>query len=373
MFFRHSVLVWVGIPSCAVLQGIVAVPGIQPTCTASFANWTLVFIVLLEAHHVHTEMRAWDCLKSLLSGPERTVMRQVGVLGARRRLVCLGILEELGIWAEMLFPFFAMACDNIGASSPWIAAWQEFPLVGRWVAKLVSLLHVWVLTLLLSAATLAVKGIFGILFMPKAPAADAMAGGVPCDVSLGWACAAETAIMPSVAMLAEELAKQRRFVFEDKCHVGADKASTMAKLGRASYEDAIKSELFSQEYEERFNTADSSKSSILIRVVICSCLQIWLQTSFVMLSFAKSGLEAKIKVYVGLSLVALQAIRRAGSAALNGKITGVASFVLVSVCVAWACTENYKTYTCPDHLWNVAVGCVSATATLHNDGNSTAQ
>merc|ERR1711959_711251 len=68
-----------------------------------------------------------------------------GVLRHRKFLLLLGILEDVCLYCNLLFPFVARSC-NLTVTAGWAESWREVPLVGRVMAWTVLHLRFWGVT-----------------------------------------------------------------------------------------------------------------------------------------------------------------------------------------------------------------------------------
>ncbi|CAE7866296.1 CYP65 [Symbiodinium microadriaticum] len=135
----HALLLWVGMPVCLAVQNLI--PPLRPTCVSGFSNWSFLLLLLVEAHHIYQERKAWTAVRDLITPPELSVMRQLGILRMRLRHVILGILEDVDLYMDFAFPFVALACDRDDPSNPmtehWAEAWRQVPILGHFLAKIV--------------------------------------------------------------------------------------------------------------------------------------------------------------------------------------------------------------------------------------------
>jgi hypothetical protein len=193
------------------------------------------------------------------------------------------------------------------------------------------------------------------------------------EIFFGFAQGAETAMMPSVAMLSEEIGNQRKFMFDKKKDSSeAMKAREKENWGKANPGDALKMELQDMAEEERIKNAANWHFVVLIlvKVLIGNCFQLWLHSSFYALTYEYTGREAKIKVIVGMVASAIQALIRCRQAVkkLGGKGMGLALIILFTV--GWSGAKVFFTYKCDSHLWNLSTGCVTILPTPASNGTS---
>merc|ERR1719421_1455706 len=145
--------------------------------------------------------------------------------------------------------------------------------------------------------------------------------------------------MPSVAVLCDEMALQRRYKYEHK-----ESSSTLAHqdlaLGILDKQAAMVRE---QVNVEEINEVDEAQTNYLItlltvKVFLGNVAQLWIQTSFFALTFRSTHEEAKLKVVIGMAIGALRAMvntcrvmqRAAGMRGLDF-VMGVILFVLICI------------------------------------------
>eukprot|EP00931_Biecheleriopsis_adriatica_P117635 TRINITY_DN93135_c0_g1_i1.p1 TRINITY_DN93135_c0_g1~~TRINITY_DN93135_c0_g1_i1.p1 ORF type:complete len:417 (-),score=70.12 TRINITY_DN93135_c0_g1_i1:124-1374(-) len=364
---NQAILIWVLMPILVACQSFI--PFLAPTCSHGFANWSLIGIGLLAVHHVYAESRAWTATKELLAPPEISVLKQLGVLRSRARYAVLGILEDLDLFTDMAFPFIVRACDD-SLDEQWTESWREVPTVGPLLAGLVSTLKFWGIALIVILLQVLVSGLLGLYSMGRTVqerrktnlrSAESTQFRINGSIFFGWARSAETANLPSVAMLCEELASQKKWLFHPR------KSSADANQARLDFiHDKIdttklaKSEVNDFEEQERVESAGRIyfAMAIFIKAFLGNALSLWFQGSFMALTFDMTTPEAKIKIIFSMVISAIQAAVRCCSASAKLGIPGflISSFIMAFI--VWSFVKVYHAYACPDHLWNLTSGCV---------------
>merc|ERR1719502_1446601 len=129
--------------------------------------------------------------------------------------------------------------------------------------------------------------------------------------------------MPSVAKLCEEMAAQRRWIFDDAGKDGEQRAKALGDIGTlgglgAGWRDgdtALRQELFNQFEQERLDGATRAHFTILLltKVILGNVLQLYFQGTFFSLSFESTGFVAKVKVLVSMALSFIIAVLRCKS------------------------------------------------------------
>lgn len=363
-FWQMAIATWVVMPIYAVMQ--LAIPFMRPTCEEGFRNFTLVFVLLYEVFHVYSESVCWTTAKQLLAPPEITILRGYGVLRKRRRYVLLGIAESLDLYTDVTFPFIAQSC-TAHLTAAWNHSWRVVPLVGKNVTKAVTVLRFWGCCLLFASLNVLLTGLLGLYQMYRAQqqskalqegAGDTRIGG---EVYFQWAQSAETAMMPSVAMLQEEVGLQSKYQFNQnadtkKMMEARDKAAhgRMAKDTYMHHESVINEETKRVEVAARRHFF----LMICIKVMIGNIFQMWMQSSFFSLTFDVTGKEAKIKIIVSMVLSAVSGLVRVSIVAPKLGVPGLVLALAIMFMVSWSAAKVYFSYHCTHHVWNLTTGCV---------------
>lgn len=367
----HAALVWILFPIFVAVSNFVSV--LQPTCETGYSNYGFIVVLFVILHHLRAESCAWTATKSLLAPPELSVMRQLGALQRRRRLVLLGILEDLDIYTDLTFPFIAYDCD-VMLTEQWLQSWNIVPIVGGFVVSILERLRFWGCAAIF-VAFVNVAGLIGLcqlLFTKQdrdaANIDDKTAAGPPRlkgDVFFSIARFAETAVMPSIANLCEEMGLQRRWTFDaNEAHGGAKalvKARQDAVWGKISRKDLHTFELQNQEEQGRVDKAGERYWIILLigKVLVGNAAQLWLQASFFQLSFGTLGRQAMYKLIASMLFSGLQVLARSSSAAVKLGGVGVVFALLNVFIIAWAGAKIYYAFHCEEHVWNISSGCVN--------------
>jgi len=366
----HSILLWVVLPLCIGLE--VIIPALAPSCDGGYTNYSLLLVLFLEIHHLWAEGRAWWGLRDLVSPPEVSVLRQLGVLASRRRYVLLGVLEDLDLYTDLAFPFIALACDaNHSKTILWSRAWAEVPVLGHMFSQVILMLRFFGVALIAVGLNVAVSGLMKIAGMLMAALNrrremkfwEEQKWRFPGELYFDWARAAECAMMPSVAVLSEEVAASRRFRFKAQ---GDSAASTKAREdyehGKVTEETLMTSGIHDTQEEDKIQSAETWHFSMILlqKVFLGNVLALWLQGSFVALTFADGYSTARVKLIISMIFSGLQAAVRCLRVCHQTGSLGLSISIFVMFFVIWSFVKVYKAYVCPDHLWNLTTGCVSA-------------
>lgn len=358
---RHAIIAWLILPAWATLQAFV----LHPTRENGYSNVALILLVAVEGHHVVTEMQAWSLTKQLCLPKELLVMRQLGVLRRRPKLVPLGILEVLDLYTDLVFPCFVSTCEP-GVTEQWIRSWRVVPGVGHVLSRIVSVLQFWRVATFFVIAMLVMALLFlWNLVAQERPDAEQSTeqetARVSADDFLFLARYANTAMMPSVERLCEEMADQRRWVFDSS----KDAKSRLElyndfKAGWKDGEAALRAELMNQDQEDKLQHAAKFHFTclLLLRVIIGNVIQIWLQGAFFSLSYTQIGHQACAKLIISVFFSTSIACLRCKLAAGHIGILAYVVALLVVLFAAFTGWRMYRTYACADHLWNLTTGCV---------------
>lgn len=367
-FWRHALLVWIIFPSFATTQAWV--PLLHPTCEAGYPASTLVVVGLVTLHHIFAEMQAWDAANGLLTRPERTVMRQLGVLGKRKSLAILGLLEDLDVCASLTFPSITIGCD-VTVTERWFQAWNDVPVIGASIAPLIQVVGFTGCALALALLTTTI-GATSLLRMAGRSHFDVQSNVAPdpeeAPRTTGHefttlASAAETALMPSVALLCNEMARQKAWILDASQDAGDKGVGAHGELSRRrlSREQAEMLQFHDEAEREAVEEVQRLHHSCLLLFAVCFCNvpSIWLQSSFFALSFEGTGFEAKCKLLASIVLSLSIALARCRIAATKVPCMGVPLLLLLLGFVVWIAAKLYHAYTCEGHVWNVSSGCVA--------------
>lgn len=364
---RHGFLTWVVLPIFGALTAFV--PFLQPSCETGFRDITLVFVALYEVHHIYSEISAWRGTLELVAQPEKTVMRHLGVLKRRRFLFWLGIIESLDLYTDVTFPFVARACDA-HLTARWQETWQSVPLLGETMISLLETVRFWGFGLIVVSINVFVSGILGLMQMCRVKIGDddgeERIGG---ENFFDLARSAETAMLPSVAMLSEEIARERMYKYDQtKDATVAMKLRQDIAYGHTTKGAAFEAELADRAAEEKVKKAAKAHYVVLmfVKVLVGNCMMLWLNASFYAVTFEITGQEAKIKIAVSMIASAIQALIRSkiitqklGS--LGAAPIGLAMSLIALGMIAWSGAKVYYAYHCDSHMWNLSSGCVKDT------------
>lgn len=367
-FWHHAIITWVLMPVFVVLQ--LYIPLLEPSCEEGFRNCTIIVMLVFELHHMYAESVAWASAKEMLAPPEISVLRQLGFLGRRKRIVLLGMLEVAGLYINLTFPFVARACDDV-LTLRWERAWTKVPLMGGFIVWTLGYLRFWGWAFLAALLNVIITGYVGLIHVFQHVELRKKAHGkrgdggedkrISGEVFFAWARSAETAMMPSVAMLCEEIAQQRRWMYDPARDASkSTKAREDMTLGKISQRMMEELQVQDLEEEERVEAAGKFHYSLLliVKVFIGNVLSLWLQASFMALTFSTSGHQVRAKVIASMVISSVQAFVRCSVVTMRlGLIGGGLSFLIMTF-VVWTWAKVFFAYTCPDHVWNLSTGCV---------------
>jgi len=330
----------------------------RASCERGFSNFSLVLLLMVGLHHLYSELCAYDSLTSLLSQPEMVIMRHFGVVRRRKYLVTVGICEAFLLFTDVTFPFVARECDDI-LTENWKTAWRDVPMIGDIAVQMVETLRFWGFAVLSSATGILVNGVLGLLCMPCWQSKDSALSGTDF---VAWARAAETSMMPSVALVAEEMANQKRYVVDYKDNPTARRARSDFIYGRLDADTATMFEDFNQKLADHLHLVESFHflTLLLLKIFIGRCLQLWIQASFLVMAFHSEGAGAKDKVVVSCMVGALILLHRAAHGMKALGCTGLPVLILIIAFVTWSGAKVAFAFICEDHLWNITTGCVKA-------------
>lgn len=366
--FCHAIITWVGLPLFGAAQAFV--PLLQPSCETGFQNMTLLVVACYEAHHMFSESKVWHAMMNLLSPPEITVLRHLGVLSARKSYFWLGFVESLDLYMDVTFPFVARACDA-QLTARWNASWAPVPVVGPIMSAILDTVRFWGFCVIVVAINVLVTGWLGLILMRQhrnstdEAVAKAANDRISGEIFFNFAQSAETAMMPSVAMLSEEIASERKYTFDrDKDATEAMKAREDIGFGKTTQRQAMELELADHAEEKRVAQAANCHfvGLMVMKVLMGYCMQLFLQSSFYAVTFDSTGPEAKVKVVLSMLCSAIQALIRCKI--ILPKLGGIGLFLsfFALIIIGWSGAKVYYTYTCESHMWGFSTGCVHLTA-----------
>jgi hypothetical protein len=364
--WKHAVLTWVFIPVFGSLQAFV--PFLQPSCETGFADATLVAVILYEVHHIWREKQSWRSTLELLAPPEIAVLRQIGVLAKRSWYRILGIVESLDLYTDVTFPFVARACEA-HLTDRWKQTWVLVPYLGKGMDSILDVTRFWGFCLVMCLINVVLSGVVGLVRMQSSARRrkqnennSTSPDRIDGEVFFNFAQAAETAMMPTVAMLSEEIGAERKFVLDrTKDSSEAHKARQRALWGQTDKQTALQMEMQDLAAEERVKQAANWHYTVLIvvKVLVGNCMQLWLHSSFYALTYDFTGKEAKVKVIISMVMSSIQALVRAFLCVKKLGAKGAPLAMLILFTVVWSGLKVYFTYKCDSHLWNLSTGCVT--------------
>lgn len=358
---RNASVTWVLLPILVVAMGFV--PQLASSCSQGFTNWSLPVLLLIAAHHIFAESQSWAAVKELLAPPELAVLRQFGILRQRGRWAFLGVLEVIDLYTDLVFPWIALSCDLI-LTENWTRAWSLVPVIGPYIVVPLKCIRFWGFSLVGVSINVIFTGLFGLWTM-QANARNREqtinVQRISGEVFFGWTQSAEAALMPSVSMLCEEMASERQFAYDlSKDAALSTKARQDVINGKIDDSDLSSFEVFNSGEQQKVVGAGSMHYWLLLFVKVClgNALSLWIQGSFLALTFETTEMEARVKIIVSMMISTLQAVVRCYAASSHLGLPGCAASVCIMGFIAWSFLKVYHAYTCPHHLWNLTSGCV---------------
>mmetsp|Transcript_26735 Transcript_26735/g.49077 ORF Transcript_26735/g.49077 Transcript_26735/m.49077 type:complete len:407 (+) Transcript_26735:115-1335(+) len=368
---QHALVAWIGIPLFVVIEELI--PWIQVTCTKGYPPISLLFLAVVEAHHLYTEHMAWNAAKSIPTGPELSVLRTFGVLRHRKRRVLAGMVEGVVLYACCVFPILTWKCDQ-HLTERYLAEFSSSVVPFVWIAgKTVKYMRFFGLALTLTLINIGFSGVWGITWMyfynftrqqqlQSASTAEEKRDAVHGTTCIRWAYSAQTAMMPSLNAFFEEMAAQKRFTLADPDSMDA-KSAMQARIdrvmGRKTNAEAMSAEMVSAADVEKVRKSENLHlfKMLGVKVLVGNVLQMWLLSTYFGLTFDLTAKEMKVKLIVAMVIAFLEAISLMRSPAKHGPL-GWLLFLIVWCCIASACAKVYFAFQCDSHLWNVGGGCV---------------
>jgi len=362
------VLTWVVVPIYVVLASLV-VPFLRTTCAGGASFWTFIPIVLLELHHLHAESVAWSCMKCMTSPPELCILRQFGVLRHRASLILLSMLESVDLFTDFMFPFVALACDDV-LTDPWIVTWRQVPVGKHVIPHVLHYLRFWGCAACICAVNWVVTGVVGMQGMRRhekirerwfnEQSSDDVEPRLSGQVYFGWARSASTAMLPSVVAFCEAMADQRKWVFEGKDAKTATQGREKLVFGTIDQSTFDEMGLQNLAEQQRLQTAAEKHyiKMLVAKVFFGNVISLWLQSSFLALTFHEYGGQARGQVIFSMLVSGVTALVR--SARITGRLGGVGLVLstFIAAFILWTSAKVYFAYKCTDHLWNITTGCV---------------
>ncbi|CAE6940013.1 unnamed protein product [Symbiodinium natans] len=153
----------------------------------------------------------------------------------------------------------------------------------------------------------------------------------------------------------DEMALQKKWVFDTnkiRQSAKATQAREDYEFGKVSSRDLQQSELFAVEEEEKVQEEEESHFATLLlhKVLIGNVMALWLQGSFVALTYRKQLSLASIKLIISMVISAAQAALRCWRASCRIGVGGIWMSIMVMSFVCWSFLKVYKAHTCPNHL-----------------------
>lgn len=394
-FYRHAFATWLGLPLVALLE--VLVPQLRASCHDGYPDITLVFVAFFLVHWFYSETSAWQAVKQLIAPPEMTILRHLGVLRKRKWKMVQGFLEQIDLYTDLTFPFIARSC-GAHLTHKWSVAWSQSAF-GHMLDPVILTLRFWGIALIIAVTNVAVTGLLGIYrirmhatvrkktlsydmsaFVPDQGAGQAPRNDPSGEVYFGWAQSAETAMMPSVACICEEMASQKRFSF--------DKTKDNLKSMQARYDKVFKKGFANLEAMESKDDAEIHKvdsaafthyvALLLVKVIIGNVLQLWMQATFFALTFDEIQPKARNKLLVSMVISVVQAFLRCMSVTAKKPKIGLPFTAVAMFIICFAMAKVYFAFLCDYHVWNLTsymegeTGCVDLSNMTQDASDSSA-
>lgn len=374
-FYRHAFATWLGLPLVALLE--VLIPQLRASCHEGYPDVTLIFVAVFVLHWFYSETSAWQAVKQLIAPPELTILRHLGVLRKRRWKMVQGFLEQIDLYTDLTFPFIARSC-GVHLTRKWSVAWSQSAF-GHFVDPVILTLRFWGLALIIAATNVAVTGLFGIYrirmhvqvrqktlsYDLSASDADHV-GRVNGEVYFGWAQSAETAMMPSVACICEEMASQKRFTFDKKKN---NLESMQARYDKVFKKGFANLEAMESKDDAEIHRVDSAAFThyvalLLVKVLIGNVVQLWMQATFFALTFDEIRPKARNKLLFSMVISVAQAFLRCMNVTAKKPKIGLPFTLVAMFIICFAMAKVYFAFICDYHVWNLTsfmqgeTGCV---------------
>lgn len=357
---QNSLAVWVVFPAIATLQ--LVLPFLEPSCQDGFNNYALALAIVIIMHYLCVEQSAWQLAKSFISEKELLVLRTIGALRKRRRRFLLGILEMLSFFVDLTLPIIAWHCDS-SLTEKWIAAWKEVPAVGPVAVLLVRALRFWGIALLFACLRVVLTGWLGIVGMwKKVHLSKEEESRISGSTFFGWAQYADMALMPSISLICQEMALERKWKYDEKKSSNeAMEGRAKAVMGKISDRTAWELEIRDHEEEERVEAAGKCHYLflLLVKVFIGNIVTLWLLGSFLMISFHQTSLQGRAKIMAGMALSVVSSAWRCLIVTEELGLLGCILSLIMLLFIAWSSMKVYFAYQCQSHIWNLSTGCVT--------------
>merc|ERR1719213_545143 len=169
-------------------------------------------------------------------------------------------------------------------------------------------------------------------------------------------------MMPSVALICNEMATQRRYRLDENKDAGAAaQAREDAVMGKLDAASAREAEMIKMEEVEKLDAEEKVYffSLLFVKVFLGNLLQLLLQGSFFALTFTSTGTQAKVKVLVSMAISGLQAVARVWQSLGRLGLLGCFNALMVILALGWVGAKVYFAFKFEDHLWNLTTGCVT--------------
>uniref|UniRef100_A0A7S2K917 Uncharacterized protein n=1 Tax=Zooxanthella nutricula TaxID=1333877 RepID=A0A7S2K917_9DINO len=169
-------------------------------------------------------------------------------------------------------------------------------------------------------------------------------------------------MMPSVALLCEAMADQRKYAYDDTKDT---RRSTQAR-GEVVFGKLGSAEAKSMQVEDQVEGAKVAGAErlhftlLLCKIFVGNVLTLWLQASFLAHGFDLLGVEAQWKITISMTLSGATALVRCCQTAQKLGVQGCVVSSIILFFVVWTGMKVHYAYICPHHVWNLSTwSCVS--------------
>jgi len=282
------------------------------------------------------------------------------------------------LYTDLTFPLVAQDCVG-QLTDHWKETWAKVSVMGPILQAIVGWLKFWVFAAICVGFNVLITGISGMIsicafenhsqfdLQTVSVSVEQEFPRISGEDFFTWAGASETAMMPSVTLLCEEMADQRRYGF----HQGKDARAAMqarydSVFGKINKETAIDKELADKEQND-FVMSVGRRHYVRVlfaRVFLGNVLSMWLQASFFALTFHHETHQGRIKLVFSMVVSAIQATLRCHSAVTRGGTAAALVTFLIFIFIAWTGIKVFMAFHCADHLWNLTTGCVRLAESL---------
>lgn len=359
----HAVKMWTTMLALVLVQ---ALPAVQPTCAEGISTCLLAGVAALLALHGWAEVASWQSACQLLTQPELVIVHHYGLHRRRFALVLLGLFEALDIFTDASFVVMAHDCHS-GSDLRYFDTLDQLPVVGSTVKSIVRAIGLGGVTAVFFTLNTAIE----LYSMKKAFRLDYNTqqvdpehpARIPGDVFFKLAKMAEVAMLPSVASVCQEMGESKAHVYNPhKDSRATTAAHDNVLLGKIDFNTAQAMEL---EDEVQRQSVQVQRRRyyllvVMVKVVLGNVPQLWLQTTFLQVSFKVLGPMAKVQLLCSMAFSSVRLCVRCLNVSYCLGEAGLFFLVFMGVVVAWAFANTFFAFQCEHHLWHLGTGCFSA-------------